>query len=118
MVFKRVPHSVVVTLGQQYNVGEKPTAILYTYINHHAQPPIIPQHNHSCYITSRIRWVFKKKSEQMYPVMGEKNKNKKKGSKVAKFSRKKSERYITSRNGWVSLKGIFRWYICSLLYYI
>ena len=27
---------MVVTLGQQYNVGEKPTAILYTYINHHA----------------------------------------------------------------------------------
>ena len=25
---------------------------------------------------------------------------------------KKSEHYITSRNGWVSLKGIFRWYIC------
>ena len=40
-------HTLVVTLGQQYNVGEKPTAILYTYINHHAQPPIIPQHNHS-----------------------------------------------------------------------
>ena len=38
---------LVVTLGQQYNVGEKPTAILYTYINHHAQPPIIPQRNHS-----------------------------------------------------------------------
>ena len=29
------------------------------------------------------------------------------GSKVAKFL-KKSERYITSRNGWVSLKGFFR----------
>ena len=33
------------------------------------------------------------------------------GSKVANFL-KKSERYITSRNGWVSLKGIFRWYEC------
>ena len=32
---------MVVTLGQQYNVGEKPTVILYTYINHHAEPPII-----------------------------------------------------------------------------
>ena len=32
---------LVVTLGQQYDVGEKPTAILYTYINHHAQPPIM-----------------------------------------------------------------------------
>ena len=33
---------LVVPLGQQYNVGEKPTAILYTYINHHAQSSIIP----------------------------------------------------------------------------
>ena len=37
---------MVVTLGQQYNVEEKPTVILYSYINHHAQPPIITQHNH------------------------------------------------------------------------
>ena len=36
---------MVVTLGQQYNVGEKPTVILHAYINHHAQPPIITQHN-------------------------------------------------------------------------
>ena len=35
MAFKR-GSSMVVTLGQQYNVGEKPTVILYTYINHHA----------------------------------------------------------------------------------
>ena len=27
---------MVVTLGQQYNVGEKPIVVLYTYINHHA----------------------------------------------------------------------------------
>ena len=53
----------------------------------------------------------------MYPVMGEKTNVKtlrwdqRVGSKVAKLL-KKSERYITSRNGWVSLKGIFRWYIC------
>ena len=32
------------TLGQQYNVGEKPTVVLYTYINHHAQLPVITQH--------------------------------------------------------------------------
>ena len=44
---------MVVTLGQQYNVGEKPTVILYTYINHHAQPPIITQHNH-CSTLKRI----------------------------------------------------------------
>ena len=28
-------------------VGENPTTMMYTYINHHAQPPIIPQHDHS-----------------------------------------------------------------------
>ena len=38
MAFKRVP-PVVVTLGQQYNIGEKPTVILYTYINRHARTP-------------------------------------------------------------------------------
>ena len=27
---------MVVKLGQQYNVGEKPTVILYTYMNRHA----------------------------------------------------------------------------------
>ena len=32
---------MVVTSGQQYNVGEKPTVILYTYINRHAEPPNI-----------------------------------------------------------------------------
>ena len=37
---------MMVTLGERYNVGEKPTIILYTYIHHHAQPPITTQHNH------------------------------------------------------------------------
>ena len=30
---------VVVTMGEQYNVGENPTVILYTYINRHVEPP-------------------------------------------------------------------------------
>ena len=57
------------------------TSILYNFINFHAR--VLYKHteytgslgyNSVCYITSRI-----KKSEQMYPVMGgkEKNKNKK-----------------------------------------
>ena len=32
---------VVTCLGQQYNVGEKPTVILYTFINRLAKPPDI-----------------------------------------------------------------------------
>ena len=42
MAFKRVPRlgsPMEITLGQQYNVGEKPTVILYTYINRHAGTP-------------------------------------------------------------------------------
>ena len=31
--------NMIVTLGQQYNIGEKPTVILYTYINRHAGTP-------------------------------------------------------------------------------
>ena len=30
---------MVVILSQQYNIGEKPTVILYTYINRHAGTP-------------------------------------------------------------------------------
>ena len=30
---------MVVTLGQQYNIGEKPTVTLYTYFNRHAETP-------------------------------------------------------------------------------
>ena len=30
---------MVVTLGQQYNVEEKPTIMLYIYINRHAGTP-------------------------------------------------------------------------------
>ena len=37
---------MVVTLGEQYNVGEKPTVILYTYINRHAGPPNITKQKH------------------------------------------------------------------------
>ena len=36
---------MVVTLGEHYNVGEKPTVILYTYINRHAEPPNIAKHD-------------------------------------------------------------------------
>ena len=39
MAVKRVRSPMVVTLGQQYNVGEKPSIMLYTYINRHAVTP-------------------------------------------------------------------------------
>ena len=36
MAFKRFPDGIIVTLSQQYHVGEKPAVILYTYITRHA----------------------------------------------------------------------------------
>ena len=45
-----------ITLGQQYNVGEKPTVILYTYINHHAGTPekIFKTNQRQCSIPSHM----------------------------------------------------------------
>ena len=35
----QIQNLFMVTLGQQYNIGEKPTVIMYTYINRHAGTP-------------------------------------------------------------------------------
>ena len=40
---------MVVTLGQKYNVGEKPTVIIYTYVDRHAGTPDRP------YLTTFVR---------------------------------------------------------------
>ena len=56
---------MVVTLGQQYYVGEKPTVILYTYINRKAETPSKTKTKYTmsldsssiCNIGSRIGWV-------------------------------------------------------------
>ena len=37
MVLKGFPNGV--TSGQQYNIGERPTVTLYTYMNHHVGTP-------------------------------------------------------------------------------
>ena len=60
---------MVVTLGQQYDVGEKPTSILYIYNNRHAGRPnkiktketMSLDYSSVCYIIgSRIGWVSMK----------------------------------------------------------
>ena len=59
---------VVTLLGQLCNVGEKPTVILYTYINRHAGTPnntitkgtVSLDYSSICYIGSRIVWVSRK----------------------------------------------------------
>ena len=56
---------MVVTFGQQYNVGEKPTVILYMYINRQAGTPnktktkdtMSLDYNSICYIGSKNGWV-------------------------------------------------------------
>ena len=61
---------MVVRLGQQYNVGEKPTVLLYIYINRHAGTLLIKKtrtkdtmsldYNSICNIGSRIGSVVMK----------------------------------------------------------
>ena len=59
---------MVITLGRQYNVGEKPTAMLYTYIDRHAGAPnktktkdtMSLDYSPICYSGSRIGWVSMK----------------------------------------------------------
>ena len=59
---------VIVTLGQQYNVGEKPTVILYTFIKRLAGTPdktvtkgtMSLDYNSICNIGSRIGSVSMK----------------------------------------------------------
>ena len=48
------PMVLIVTLGQQYNVEEKPIVILYTYINHHAGTPDKHQKQKQCSALSNI----------------------------------------------------------------
>ena len=52
---------MIVTLGQQHNVGEKPTVILYTYINRHAGTPEKQRkkqkQNKTCYIVIIYRYI-------------------------------------------------------------
>ena len=42
-----------ITLGQQYNVGEKPTVILYIYINRHLLDQAFAQFQ-GCVESSRV----------------------------------------------------------------
>ena len=120
---------MVVTLGQQHNVGEKPTVILYTYINHHAEPPIITKHRHCCSIHEGIvlimstivpsnhtrieAWVNSKMSGRnplvyctipLIAMQGYHAKIEDTGSLYYN-----STFYITSRIGWVSMKGIYKY---------
>ena len=45
---------MVVTLGQQYYVGDKPTVILYTYINYHTGTPGKHQKQKQCSASSNM----------------------------------------------------------------
>ena len=64
-----------ITLGQQYNVGEKPTVILYIYINRHAGTPEkhLKQtrdnvvHHHTWYYSSNTHYIgYKYKATTWY----------------------------------------------------
>ena len=56
---------MIVTLGQQYHIGEKPTVTLHTHINRHGGAPSKTKtndrmgldHSFIFYFVSRIGWV-------------------------------------------------------------
>ena len=49
---------MVVTLGQQYNIGEKPTVILYTYINRHAGTPEKRRKQKKCSTSNMVVIIY------------------------------------------------------------
>ena len=102
---------MVVILGQQYNIGEKPTVILYTCINRHAgtpeklllfsshQPPIGPQPYPVIYVVANpVRGLLdRKKSEEHLQSSNEskkhnrkQNKNDKKKETIIKYTCQKN----------------------------
>ena len=49
---------MVVTLGQQFNIGEKPTVMRYTYINRHAATPEKQRKQKHCSTSSNIAVII------------------------------------------------------------
>ena len=58
----------VVTLGQQYSVREKPTVILYTYINRHARPPNNSKQVTVQYIIKKVVIIYDKNAIEPYTI--------------------------------------------------
>ena len=61
---------MVVTLGQQYNVGEKPTVLLYTYNNRHAEPPSITKQKTLRYMIKRVVIIYDNSAIESYKNRG------------------------------------------------
>ena len=61
---------MVVTWGQQYHVGEKPTVILYTYIYSHAKPPCITKQKTMQYMVKRIVVIYGNSAIEPYANIG------------------------------------------------
>ena len=105
---------MVVTLGQQYNVVEKPTVLLYTYINRHAESPNTTQHKNNSAIEP-----YKNGGLGQQQIGGERNivilynyiDRQARTPNKTKTEDTLSLNYntlccIISRNGWVSMKEI------------
>ena len=60
---------MVVTLDQQYNIGEKPTVILYSYINRHAGTPDKQRKKAVHHQTTKTNPIQSLKREQRTMVM-------------------------------------------------
>ena len=61
---------MAVTLGQQYMVGKKPTVILCTFINRHAEPPSITKQKTLQYIVKRVVIIYDNRAIELYKNRG------------------------------------------------
>ena len=121
---------MVVIFGQQYNVGEKPTVMLYTYyINRHAGPPNNTENNVVLYKVKKFGIIYDNMAIESYNnrglgqqenigetlttilykyinrYAGTPNKTKTKYMISLDYS---SICYIASRIGWVSMKENYK----------
>ena len=61
---------LIVTLGQQYSVGGRPTVILYTYINRHAGPPNTTKQKTIQYIIEKVVIIYDNNAIEPYNNRG------------------------------------------------
>ena len=57
---------MVVTLGQQYHVGEKPTVIMYTCFDRHAGKQTKTKHKQYCTSLNRLVIVYDNNAIEPY----------------------------------------------------
>ena len=61
---------MAVTLCQQYNVGERPTVLLYTYINRHTRPLNTTKQKTKQYTIKNVVIIYDNNDIEPYNIKG------------------------------------------------